>query len=151
MFKACNKCGEHKAISEFKKSKTGKHGVTAICKPCETVRTRELRLNDYFNKYVITKRAECRKKGIQFDLTGDYLESLWTGYCPILNLQITYGGREGKTGSSYSAHLDRLDPSKGYVVGNVNWVSGRANRIKYDATIEELEAIVKWMERVTTS
>ena len=30
------------------------------------------------------------------------------------------------------------------------WISGRANRIKYDASIEELRQIVDWMERVTT-
>lgn len=33
---------------------------------------------------------------------------------------------------------------------NVAWISGRANRIKYDASIEELRQIVDWMERVTT-
>ena len=39
---------------------------------------------------------------------------------------------------------------KGYIKGNVAWISGRANRIKYDASIEELRQIVDWMERVTT-
>lgn len=50
----------------------------------------------------------------------------------------------------HSAHLDRLGPNKGYVIGNVSWISGRANRIKYNATVEELRAIADWMERATT-
>lgn len=53
-------------------------------------------------------------------------------------------------GSHHSAHLDRLDPNKGYVIGNVSWISGRANRIKYNATVEELRAVADWMERATT-
>ena len=53
-------------------------------------------------------------------------------------------------GSHHSAHLDRLDPNKGYVIDNVSWISGRANRIKYNATVEELRAIADWMERATT-
>ena len=62
---------------------------------------------------------------------------------------IHIAGSKGK-GSVNSAHLDRFDPHKGYVKGNVAWISGRANRIKYDASLEELKQIVNWMERVTT-
>lgn len=36
------------------------------------------------------------------------------------------------------------------VIGNVSWISGRANRIKYNATVEELRAVADWMERATT-
>lgn len=32
----------------------------------------------------------------------------------------------------------------------MTWISGRANRIKYDATLDELKQIVAWVERVTT-
>lgn len=58
--------------------------------------------------------------------------------------------REYRKNNYFSAHLDRLDPNKGYVIGNVSWISGRANRIKYNATVEELRAIADWMERATT-
>ena len=57
---------------------------------------------------------------------------------------------QGQGSHPHSAHLDRLDPNKGYVIGNVSWISGRANRIKYNATVEELRAIADWMERATT-
>lgn len=44
------------------------------------------------------------------------------------------------------AELDRLIPDKGYVKGNVHWISRRANRIKSDATVEELEKIISYMK-----
>jgi hypothetical protein len=40
-----------------------------------------------------------------------------------------------------SPSLDRIDPSKGYVKGNVWIVSHRGNTIKNDATHDELKAI----------
>jgi hypothetical protein len=43
--------------------------------------------------------------------------------------------------------IDRIDPSKGYVKGNVWVISWRANRLKSDATFEELEAIVRGLRK----
>lgn len=83
-------------------------------------------------------------------MTPDYLEALWTGVCPIFGTELVFAslGR----GSTVSAHLDRInpDPLVGYIPGNVAWISGRANRIKYNATVEELRLIADWMEGATT-
>jgi hypothetical protein len=35
--------------------------------------------------------------------------------------------------------FDRIDPTKGYIKGNVQIVSQRANRIKSNSTLEEFE------------
>lgn len=60
--------------------------------------------------------------------------------CPVLGIQITGESRE------LSWELDRLVPSLGYVKTNCRWLSGRANRIKADATLEELERLVSYMK-----
>lgn len=100
-----------------------------------------------FHMYNIVKRSEARKKGLPYNLDSTYLESLWTGVCPVLGLSLNVPMKDAKgRGSLHTAHLDRIDPNKGYVVGNVAWLSGRANRIKYDATLEELRSLVAWME-----
>ena len=39
--------------------------------------------------------------------------------------------------------IDRIDSSKGYVKGNVRVISKRANTLKNNATIEELELVLK--------
>ena len=39
--------------------------------------------------------------------------------------------------------LDRIDSSKGYAKGNVRVISHRANMLKNNATIEELELVLK--------
>lgn len=42
--------------------------------------------------------------------------------------------------------IDRLVPSLGYVRGNVNIISNRANLLKKDATLQEIESLYLWMK-----
>lgn len=42
-----------------------------------------------------------------------------------------------------SPSLDRIKPKLGYVLGNVRWISFRANMIKSNATLRELTAVTK--------
>lgn len=144
----CRICKRELPDSYFCKNKGNKTGLDYRCRDCRKIESREYREKHYFSAYCRTKKSECKRKGIEYNLTPEYLESIWTGVCPIFNvpIEIASHGR----GSHHSAHLDRLDPNKGYVIGNVSWISGRSNRIKYNATVEELRAVADWMERATT-
>lgn len=82
------------------------------------------------------------RAGIPWDLDENYLRELFTGVCPVFGCAIHAGGAK----DDYKAELDRLIPSKGYVRGNVRWISSRANRLKSDASIGELKKILKYME-----
>ena len=44
--------------------------------------------------------------------------------------------------------IDRIDPSKGYIPGNVRIISMRANMLKSDATLEEMDLIVADLARL---
>jgi hypothetical protein len=46
-----------------------------------------------------------------------------------------------------SPNLDRLDPAKGYVPGNVAVISQKANRIKTDACSSEIRRVADWLEK----
>ena len=97
-----------------------------------------------FYRKAIRKKTECKSLGIDYDLSEDYLKSIWTGICPILSVPIDIKASKQDT---YSPHLDRVDPTKGYVKGNVQWLSGRANRLKNNITIYELERLYKWLTK----
>jgi hypothetical protein len=64
--------------------------------------------------------------------------------CPILEMPLNYSpvGFKQKTPPNH-ASLDKIDPSKGYVVGNLQVISKKANAMKSDATLEELRKFVK--------
>jgi hypothetical protein len=52
------------------------------------------------------------------------------------------------TASPLSPALDRIVPHLGYVPGNVVVVSHRANFIKNNATVDELELIARNLKRI---
>jgi hypothetical protein len=55
--------------------------------------------------------------------------------------------RNGTTNLDNSYSLDRIDSNKGYVKGNVWVISRRANVIKNNATLEELELLTNNLKK----
>jgi hypothetical protein len=54
------------------------------------------------------------------------------------------GAPKGRCSSSPS--VDKFDNDRGYVKGNVNVISNRANVLKNDATVAEMRAVLTYME-----
>lgn len=67
--------------------------------------------------------------------------------CPVLGIPIDYS-RGGLTyNNDTNASIDRIDSSKGYSIDNIQIMTIRANRVKNNATIEELILIGRWAEK----
>lgn len=89
-------------------------------------------------------RRRAKDCGLEFALTAADVHVPET--CPLLGTPMFFGN--GKAGPN-SPTLDRIEPSKGYVPGNVWVVSYRANVIKNDATAAELFLVArKLWERI---
>ena len=88
-------------------------------------------------------KKRAKKAGIHFDITSD--DIVIPEICPVLGIPLMIGGR----GNGSSPSLDRLVPDLGYVPDNIRVISYRANRIKGNATAEELRAIVDYIDRET--
>jgi len=69
--------------------------------------------------------------------------------CPMLGIVLNYDGNGGVgyTRSDDSPSIDRIDNSDDYHPGNIQIISWRANRIKNDSTLEELEKIYLYMKK----
>ena len=66
-------------------------------------------------------------------------------FCPVLELPLKPS--EGDvTGRENSPSLDRIDPRKGYIVGNVAVISYRANVLKGDSSLDELKLMGKFLK-----
>jgi hypothetical protein len=90
-------------------------------------------------------RARAKKNGIRFTIIES--DIIIPQRCPVLGIRLR--SRTGRTGAcNTSPTLDRIDTRKGYVRGNICVISWRANCIKRDATLEELEKITTWLRRI---
>lgn len=108
-----------------------------------------MKVNNPIKLMLGIKRREAKKRGIAFDLTVE--DITLPEFCPVLGIRLAPVGGTASNGCRDSATtLDRFDPKKGYTKENVQVISFRANRIKNDATLEELERIVAWMRSKTS-
>jgi hypothetical protein len=96
------------------------------------------REKDPKNAIIVKSRSNAKARGLEFTITVNDLH--WPTYCPVLGIKLAYVGK-GERRDDYPS-LDRLDNSKGYLPGNVHVISWRANRIKWDCTAKELEAVL---------
>lgn len=123
------------------------------CKNCFSKRRREIRIEydsnldqetilvNWFKRIMRTIRYRSK----QTDLSIDYLMSLWNnqnGKCFYSNLSMTppkYG--EGR--NMFSPSIDKIDPNKDYIVGNVVWATWACNAGKNEWSIDEYFKICK--------
>jgi hypothetical protein len=151
----CASCKESLPIEQFHNDKT-KHkcnyGKAYSCKSCQGSYFRQWRLKhpyEYVLQQVIWRTNRYHGGTKECDLDIDYLKQLdTTDICPILGIPMQWSagsdgnGKRNQNGKS----LDRIDSSQWYIKGNVQIISWRANKIKNNATFEELIKLGKWAE-----
>lgn len=136
-YRPCMKCGAMKPVSEFHKHKMCKGGFNSVCKGCRQPLSAKNYLN-HTTQYKLWYRAKRRAKenGRAFDIA---VEDIYVPpVCPVFLVPF-------EENTPHSASLDRVDSSKGYVKGNVQVLSTRANVLKNNATLSELERLVMYM------
>lgn len=143
----CSVCQAEKEDTEFTRIK---EKCNTCCHILEYNRDKK-RMEDsesgenYYLRKVILRAAKRRskKKNLEFNLSLGDLINLKNNTCPILGHEILY-----KSGVDHkrSASLDRIDPNKGYVPGNVKIVSYEGNSLKnrndFKSTVKMLNYIL---------
>ncbi len=150
--KVCTICLIEKPLDAFLKDKSAKGGYRNQCKACLRLRNKEVwdkrkeGYNKAMRKFRLTwkgvtqtsltaAKGRSNKTGIPFDLTLDYLRLLAEQQeykCALTGKpMIPKGGWD-------TPSLDKIDPNLGYVKGNVQWVTKRANTFKSNLSVEQL-------------
>lgn len=97
---------------------------------------------------ILQNLSKRRRSGIKVSVSVKYLDSIFPKdfICPALGIKMSWSG--GYKNKYSSPSMDRIDPKKGYVEGNVVWVSNKANTIKSDSSIEEMEKVLLWYKKI---
>lgn len=173
--KQCSKCLEYKELEHFFKSKTSKDGYRNDCKECHNEikklwekknldRVLEMRKeyrsrpdvkqrrciitkewNKRNNESVMCTRAKKRARQLNLPFSLSKEDIIIPEYCPILGIKLEYSENSM---SDNSPSIDRIIPEKGYVKDNIIIISNRANRIKNNASLEEIEKLYLWFKNI---
>ena len=101
-------------------------------------------LASHISNNLNTIRNRSKKRNLAFNLTSEYLNSIYVTHCPILGVPLGWCRKDAKSAKFDSPSLDRISPDLGYVIGNVRWVSQLANAMKSNATTEQLKTFGQW-------
>ena len=138
--KSCPAC--KKTDVDFYPDASKKNGFSTYCKSCTTTRAGQYYRGRGWKVHLLcAARRRAKLKEIPFSITVEDFEI--PEFCPILGIRLTVSAHRGAEPDS--ASLDRIDPAVGYAPGNIQVISMRANRMKSDATIEDLRRFAAWI------
>lgn len=90
-------------------------------------------------RMLIRVKYRAKRKNLSFDLTLEDIKI--PEICPVLGMRLS---RAPAAILDNTPSLDRIDNNLGYVKGNVIVVSSKANRIKSNATVDDLEKVTNF-------
>ena len=136
----CKTCNKHRHVGHFSKHAGCSSGYdTSRCKPCKKARADWAKVP--LEKRIYNRaKTRAKRKGIPFDILLE--DVVIPNKCPVFSQPFVYGDPD------WTYSIDRLDNSKGYVRGNILIVSNKANRLKNDATMDDLRTVVDFYEHL---
>lgn len=106
---------------------------------------------DEFTPFRYTLR-NAKKRFKEFDLDLEYLKNLWEdqkGICPYTKIKLELPEYKHQVEDvTVRASLDRIDSSKGYIKGNVQFISTPINYMKSDLSHEKT---FEFLKTITTN
>lgn len=103
-------------------------------------------------RYQFWKSARWRARKLGVEFTIGLEDIAIPERCPVLGIELVSGMGRGFGHDlcfrDRAPSLDRIDNSRGYTPDNVVVVSYRANRIKSDAAVAELEAVASFYRQL---
>lgn len=136
--KYCPVCKKDLPRTSFSRALANKDGLQWKCIDCIFTSHAE----DPRIRMVANAKIRAAKKGLEFDLSVE--DIVVPDMCPVLGIKLL--SNRGRQNRDSAPTLDRIDNNKGYTKGNVRVISYRANTLKTNSTIEELEKVLADMK-----
>ena len=145
-YKICEECNQSLNLNKFSLiEKWNPNSDTKnTCKKCSIKIRQTEKLNrdwkvDAARLLYKNIKSRCKRIGREFSIE---LEDITIPEkCPVFGFDLK---REDRQTWMCAPSVDRIDSSKGYIKGNITVVSRRANILKKDATLEELEQLFNY-------
>jgi len=160
----CGGCRRELPEDAFAKDKARSTGRRYRCRKCSSAeykrwqsaggyqarlsRNREarrlLKLSDpltlWSRRVANAAQKRAKERGLPCTVTAAWLRSIAPTHCVLLGFELDYTNTKS---TSASAALDRIDNDKGYTPDNCWVISMLANRVKSNATVEQVEMLAE--------
>ena len=145
-YKVCGECNQSLNLNKFSLIEKWNinSGTRDVCKKCSKTIQQTEKLNrdwkvDAAKLLYKNIKSRCKRIGREFSIELD--DIIIPKKCPVFGFDLK---REDRETWMCAPSVDRIDSSKGYIKGNITVVSRRANILKRDATVEELEQLFNY-------
>jgi len=169
----CNKCGKVKPSNCFLDAPMLLRGIKPRCIDCINEQRRaaeyhkvsnankkaRMLIDPEYKKHINNLKLENAKKHreqklvteakkrafykkLDFNITKEDIKI--PEKCPVLLIPLIFGNKDGYENSP---SLDRIDNSKGYIKGNIQIISKKANSMKNSGSPAELLLFAKWINK----
>ena len=138
--KTCSHCKQVLPLSSFTLHSKNKDGLQGSCRDCNRAKCIEWNSNHKDTLALNRIKHRALEKGIAFDI--DLSDIAYPEKCPVFGFDLV---RNYKVPCFSSPSVDRIDPSKGYIKGNIQVISQLANCMKQNATPEQLVQFAEWI------
>lgn len=98
----------------------------------------ELKCDDRRYGMFHNAKSRANKKGLPFTIKIE--DIIIPEVCPLLNIPLV---STSDCNDPRNPSLDQIVPGKGYTPDNIQVISYRANALKWNASVEELEILIK--------
>jgi hypothetical protein len=85
-------------------------------------------------------KNRAKNKNLQFNIIKE--DIVIPEKCPVFDVPLNFENKDNVP------TLDRVDNTQGYIKGNIQVISFKANRLKNSSSMDELKKIINYMERI---
>ncbi len=144
----CSKCHVRKFLTDFYTNSTNRGGYMLHCKKCQYLMKKERINSDHRFRLWTSSNSNAKTKGLNFSIKITDIKL--PVCCKYLGVRLNYNrtAERGRLRTWDAPSIDRIDPTRGYVPGNIQVISDLANRMKQNATVEQLLAFAEGILRV---
>lgn len=128
-YRKCMKCDVLKSQNNFHKHAMCKGGFNSVCKECRKPFSKQQNANRTIQRRLYDSaksRATQKQREFNIELEDIVIPTL----CPVFLTPID------------APSIDRIDSSKGYIKGNIRVISRRANILKNNASVCEMQLVL---------
>lgn len=116
--------------------------ITSKMTLCPKCNCRRVKCTDPRKRMLNRAQQRAKRQGIECNISWE--DIIIPEYCPVLGIKLQrHEGSPG--GRNNSPALDRVDNSRGYVVGNILVISHLANMMKSCADDDSLIKFANWV------